>query len=246
MNKPFYFKPFLIHLAVSVLIAIVCYWLVFLQWYPEPFQAAERVLPIFLVLLAVDVLVGPLLTLLVYRPGKKDLAFDMVVIIALQAAALSYGVWSLEQARPAWLVFSVDRFELVRKVDIDDRRSVDADPEFRNPALLGPRWVAADAPQNQHDRQTLLFESIGGGPDMANRPELYARLSDRSQVVARAILPLSQLEHANDPERVRQVLRQYPEANGWVPMMATHESLVVLVDRDSVRVIAVVRLEGYE
>lgn len=246
MNKPFYFKPFLIHLAVSALVAVICYWLVFLQWYPEPFQATERVLPIFLTLLAVDVLVGPLLTLLVYRPGKKDLAFDMAVIIALQAAALSYGVWSLDRARPAWLVFSVDRFELVRKVDIDDRRIVDADPAFRAPAFLEPRWIAADAPQNHHDQQALLFESIAGGPDMANRPELYARLDDKRQVVARAILPLSQLGRSNEPERVQQVLRQYPEADGWIPMVATHESLVVLMERASVRIIAVVRLEGYE
>lgn len=242
----FYFKPFLIHLTVSALIAIGCYWLVFLQWYPEPFQATERVLPIFLMLLAVDVVVGPLLTLLVYRPGKKDLVFDMAVIVVLQVAALVFGVWKLSQARPAWLVFSVDRFELVRQVDIDERRIVDAAPEFIRPAFLGPRWAVADAPQNQHDRQALLFESVSGGSDMANRPELFASLDDRHSVIEQAILPLDQLERFNNPEQVRQVLRKYPEADGWVPMTTTHETLVVLMSRASVQVVAVVRLNGFE
>jgi hypothetical protein len=242
----FYFKPFLIHLAVSVLIALVCYWLIFLQWYPEPFQATERVLPILLILLAVDVVVGPLLTLLVYKPEKKDLVFDMAVIVILQVAALSFGIWKLSQARPAWLVFSVDRFELVRQVDIDERRIVDAAPEFRSPALFGPSWVVADLPQNPQDRQALLFESISGGSDIANRPELFASLEDRRAVIEQAILPLDQLVRFNDPEQVQRILHQYPEANGWIPMTATHETLVVLMNRASVQVVAVVRLEGFE
>lgn len=242
----FYFKPFLIHLIASVSIAIMCYWLVFQQWYPEPFQATERVLPIFLILIGVDAIVGPLLTLLVYRPGKKDLVFDMAVIIVLQVAALSFGIWKLSQARPAWLVFSVDRFELVRQVDIDERRIVDAAPGFRSPALFGPRWAVAEAPQNPHDRQALLFESVSGGSDMANRPELFASLGDRRSVIEQAILPLDQLERFNDPEQVQRILLQYPQASGWVPMTTTHQTLVVLMNRANVQIVAVVRLEGFE
>jgi hypothetical protein len=173
------------------------------------------------------------------------LIFDMAIIIALQVGALFYGVWSLEQARPAWLIFSVDRFELVRRVDVDERLIADAAPEFRSPGLFGPQWAAADAPRNLHDQQALLFESIAGGSDMANRPELYVHLDDRHHVVEKAILPLSQLERFNDPERVQRVLQQYPAASGWIPMTATHESLVVLMDK-AAEVLATVRLQAYE
>lgn len=242
----FFLKPFLIHLAVSTSVALACYWLIFQQWYPEPFQATERVLPIFLILLGVDVVVGPLLTLLIYRPGKKDLVFDMAVIVILQVTALAFGVWKLSQARPAWLVFSVDRFELVRRVDIDERRIFDAAPEFRRPAFFGPRWAAADAPQNPHDRQALLFESVSGGSDMANRPELFASLAERQSVIKQAILPLGQLERFNDPEQVRRILLQYPEANGWIPMVTTHDTLAVLMNLGSAEIIAVVQLNGFE
>lgn len=242
----FYFKPFLVHLLLSLVIAGACYWLVFQQWYPEPFWSVERVLHIFLILILVDVVVGPLLTLFVYKPGKKDLVFDMAVIIVLQIAALSYGVWSLDQARPAWLAFSVDRFELVRRVDVDERRIADAAPEFRSPALLGPQWVVASAPQNLHDRQVLLFESIAGGSDIANRPDLYAPMDSQRSLIEKAILPLSQLELLNDPQQVRRILHQYPEASGWIPMVATHDTLVVLMDKSAVSVIAVVPLEAYE
>ena len=239
-----YFKPFLIHLAVSVFIAIVCYWLVFMCWYPQPFQATERVMPIFLMVLVVDVIVGPLFTLFVYKPGKKDLAFDMAVIILVQAAALGYGIWSLDKARPAWLVFSVDRFELVRKVDIDARRIEEAAPEFQAPALLGPQWAVAEKPENHEDQQQILFESVAGGFDLANRPELYKPLEESQQVVEGAIRPLGLLDNINDPEKVRVVLERYPDATGWVPMMTTHESLVVLMRGGELN--AVVRLNGFE
>lgn len=246
MSARFYFKPFLIHLALSLLIAIACYWLVFMQWYPEPFQSSERVLRIFALLILVHMVAGPLLTLLIYKPGKKDLPFDMAVIVMLQGAALAYGIWSLEQARPAWLVFSVDRFEVVRRVDIDPRRIADAAPEFRNPATFSPSWAAARLPNNLHDRQVLLFESISGGADMANRPELYVGLDGQRGELERAIEPLERLQQFNDPQQVLQVLRLYPTATGWVPMTATHEDLVVLMDRATAGVVAVVQLSAYE
>ena len=58
-------------------------------------------------LLAIDVILGPLLGLLVYKEGKKSLKFDLSVIILIQIAALCYGVFSIEQGRPAWLVYNV-------------------------------------------------------------------------------------------------------------------------------------------
>lgn len=47
---------------------------------------------------------------------------DLTVIAVLQLGALSYGLWTVAEGRPAWLVFAVDRFELVRVLDIDKRK----------------------------------------------------------------------------------------------------------------------------
>ncbi len=66
-------------------------------------------------ILAIDVIIAAYLGLSVYKEGKKTLKFDLSVIILIQIAALCYGVFSIEQGRPAWLVFNVDRFELVTK-----------------------------------------------------------------------------------------------------------------------------------
>lgn len=107
------------HLAISLGIAGIVVWLIFWEWYPSPLHKALAVTDIFLLLLAVDVVLGPCLTLLVCKAGKKNLYFDLAVIFSLQLAALGYGLWTVAQARPAWLVFNVDRFDLVQVIDID-------------------------------------------------------------------------------------------------------------------------------
>jgi len=96
-------KAFAIHLAISALIALAVIGLVFFIWYPAPLHTATGVTQIFLLLLTVDVVLGPLLTLIVYKTGKKTLIMDLTVIALLQLSALAYGVWTVAEDRSAWL-----------------------------------------------------------------------------------------------------------------------------------------------
>ena len=86
-------KFFLSHLSLSILIALIVMGLVFFVWYPTPLAKAVGVTHIFLMILAIDVIVGPLLGLLVYKESKKSLKFDLTVIIFIQISALLYGVY---------------------------------------------------------------------------------------------------------------------------------------------------------
>src|SRR5690554_666080 len=160
---------FAIHFAISALIALAVIGLVFFIWYPAPLHTAVGVTQIFLILLAVDVVLGPLLTLLVYKVGKKTLVMDLTVIALLQLSALGYGLWTVAEGRPAWLVFSVDRFELVRINDIDERKLDEAANAFKTPSWFGPQWVAAQNPTNTDARNTLMFEALMGGMDVSAR-----------------------------------------------------------------------------
>ena len=105
-------KAFTTHLFISLLIALAVIGVVFYLWHPTPLHTAVGVTQIFLILLAVDVIFGPLLTLLVYKTGKKTLIIDLTVIALLQFSALCYGLWTVAEGRPAWLVFAKDRLTL--------------------------------------------------------------------------------------------------------------------------------------
>ena len=127
-------KAFLIHGLVSISVALLVIGLVFFIWYPSPLAKAVGVTHIFLMMLVIDVILGPLLTLLVYKQGKKTLLFDLTVIVLLQISALGYGLWTISQGRPAWLVFNVDRFDNVRVNDIDNRNIKKAQQAYQNPS----------------------------------------------------------------------------------------------------------------
>lgn len=239
-------KAFTLHLIASALIALAVIAVVFYIWYPSPLHTSVGVTQIFIILLAVDVVLGPLLTLLVYKVGKKNLVMDLTVIILLQISALCYGLWTVAEGRPAWLVFAVDRFDLVRTLDIDDRKLNQADLAYRQPSLLGPQWVAAVNPTDSDERNDILMESVLAGVDIAQRPNLYQPLDSQKESIKQRLLELSDLPANNTAEDIKAVLAKHPKADSWLPLRANHQDMVVLMHKDTAEVIAIVDLRPWE
>lgn len=243
---PARFKAFLLHLLGSVVVALLTLLLVFRLWYPAPLQAAVGVTEIYLLLLLVDVIVGPLLTLIVFKVGKKTLVFDLLVILSLQVAALGYGLWTVAEGRPAWLVFNSGRFDLVQALEIDERKLDEAAIDYRSPSWQGPRWVGAVTPEGTVDRPDLrLAEYLASGSTFTQRPNLYRPLEDMADAMRNGMQPLTTLSRYNPDERVREVLARWPEADAWLPMMAQVQPMVVLMRKDTAAVVAIVELNPW-
>lgn len=238
-------KAFTLHLIVSVLIALAAIVLIFYLWYPAPLHSAVGVTHIFLTLLAVDVVLGPLLTLLVYKTGKKTLVMDLTIIILLQISALGYGMWVVAEGRPAWIVFAADRFDLVRVMDIDERKLDETSAEYRQPSLLSPQWVAAINPSDAQERNDIVLESVFAGVDIAQRPNLYKPLATEKESIQQHLFELSSLPSINSSTDVSLILSRYPNADSWLPLRANHQDMVVLMNRNSGEVIAIVDLRPW-
>lgn len=239
-------KAFSIHLFFSALTASAALIWVFWIWYPSPLDEALGVTRVFITIVLVDVVLGPLLTLLIYKKQKKSLFFDLTVIVIIQICALVYGVWVLAEARPAWVVFNVDRFDLVQVADIDLRDIGRADSEYQSAPWLGPKWVGAISASDKDLRNTILFEAALGGPDIPHRPFLYRPLSEFEAAFQARALPLEHLAKFNSQDSLEDVLAQWPQATGWVPLMARVEPMVVLLGGDNTKVVAVVALRPWE
>ncbi|HET9579166.1 MAG TPA: hypothetical protein VFP44_15145, partial [Usitatibacter sp.] len=133
------------HLALSLLVATVAFALAFEVWYPGALFAQAGGLQLSAVVAGVDVTLGPLLTTIVFKPGKKGLRFDLTVIGVLQAVALAYGLSVIFEARPAYIAFVKDRFELVRASEIPDKELAAGGAYARLP-LAGPQYVGVKMP----------------------------------------------------------------------------------------------------
>ena len=239
-------KFFLSHLLLSFLVALLVAGLVFFIWYPSPLATAVGVTHIFLMLLVIDVILGPLLGLLVYKEGKKTLKFDLSVIILIQIAALCYGVFSIEQGRPAWLVYNVDRFELVRKNELINTNIQQARPQFQQPSWFKPQYVATEFAKDIQQRNDEMFAEVLGGISIAQRPERYVELTEAKTQIQQRALPFKELEQYNQKTDVEKTLAKYPKADAWLPLKANAVDMVVLVNKESASIIKVVDLRPWQ
>jgi hypothetical protein len=156
-------KAAAVHLSISALIGLVSATLIFGLWYPRPYSHAAGADRLVVLLLGVDVVLGPLLTLIVFRSGKWGMRFDLTVIAIAQACAFLYGTSVVVRARPAFVVGNVDRFSLVTANDIDaDDYAKASKPEFRSAPWTGPRVIGALPPTDVKDRNKIMFAGPGG------------------------------------------------------------------------------------
>ncbi len=183
-----------VHLSICMVIAMTVVAIMLLVWYPAPFFGAMGGQKIVMMVIAIDVVVGPLLTLIVYEPLKKGLRFDLAVIAVLQISALLYGVSVLFQGRPVYMVFVKDRFDIVTAVDIDAESLARAGiEEFRKLPITGPKLVAARIPTDTKERERILFSAMDRGRDLQSFPEYYQPYEEQVETILKKSLPLAEL-----------------------------------------------------
>lgn len=113
-------QAFLTHLAVSTCIFFIISYLIFFRWFPEFYFYLDGGIRAITTIFFVDFVLGPCLTLLVFKPGKKSLKFDMAVILLLQLSALSWGISSVYTERSGATVFYYGRFACIAHDDTKD------------------------------------------------------------------------------------------------------------------------------
>jgi hypothetical protein len=187
-----------VHLALSAAVAGVVLALVFLAWYPSPLSQLLGVGAILLIMLAADVVLGPLFTLIVFDRRKRNLKWDLATIAALQVAALLYGLYTIYQGRPAFVVLVKDRFEVISPADLrpEDRAVARGNP-FARIDPSGPRWVAARLPDSPQERSEILFEAVTHGRDVQHHPRLYVDYAGASADALERALPIARLRSLN-------------------------------------------------
>ena len=234
-------RAFLTHLAASAAIVGSACAIIFLVWYPHPYFLAAGAWTVLRVLIGVDLGLGPLLTLVVFKPGKRGLKFDLAAIALVQLVALVYGVASIYEARPYFTVFAIDRFYVLARDDVDPAelaRRAREQPIGEKPAR-GPLLVAAARPKDRAGMQRLLDETVFRGlPDIERRPEYWRPYAEEAPSVASHARPLATLRAAR-PESAAQVaalpmrLGLPEERLGFLPLIARNRDLSFIVDRAS-------------
>jgi hypothetical protein len=170
------FKAMGAHFGGSALVLLAVAALVFGIWFPHPYGQLAGGTELFLLVFGVDLVCGPLLTLILYNPTKpkRELFTDLSLVVFVQLGALAYGIWTVHVARPLYLVHEVDRFKVIARVDVD------ASELNKLPESMLPQWLNGPKPvglreASSEERNKVMFESVVGGRDYGERPSFYAK-----------------------------------------------------------------------
>ena len=230
-----------IHFSISIVVATVLIVLMLAFWYPPPYFELMGG-PMLVVLIAgCDVTLGPLITLIIFKSGKKGLKFDLTFIACAQLVAMSYGLYMMFEARPVYTVFAVDRLEIVSPSDIDaDELEKARGSPYASLSWTGPRLVGARLPADQHEQFKLAAHG-----DLKGTPRYYVPYESMASEIARKARKLSLIEK-NHPEEARGVadeLAKYKALGddvGYLPFVGRFRDMTAVIDMHTARILAII------
>lgn len=197
----------LVHLAFSIVLVASVTAIIFYFWFRGPYLDLFDGLRIVLIAILVDIVCGPLITAVVYNPAKsrRELVFDLTLVVIVQLAALAYGIHVATQSRPVALVFEVDRFVAVAAGQVNEN-ALHAAPEGARtlPLMNEPRLLSAREPKDSAEMLKSIERSLAG-EEPSVRPDWWQAYAAAVPVVKKRMKKLSDLE-ARRPEAARGVL----------------------------------------
>jgi hypothetical protein len=231
-----------LHLLLSLAVATLAGVLVFGMWYPGDYRLLAGGRELFLLVVVVDVVCGPLLTVVLFNPAKPraELWRDLGMVALIQLAALGYGLHTVWQARPLFLVQEIDRFKVIAAPELDGA-AVAALPAALQPHWwAGPKVVAIREPKDAQERNTVLFESVQGGRDYGERPEFYLPYEGAAALKSlQRAKPLSVFlqKQPGQQEAARKLaLEKGGDMGRWVylPVMARQDWVALLDEKGTI------------
>jgi len=237
------FQAFAIHLLISSAVLGSFLAFVFLVWYPHPFFILEGLVQIVWVLVGVDIVLGPALTLVVFKTGKPGLKRDLSIIAAIQIFGFIYGAHIFYIERPAFAVFyDSDFFEVIPASEMKDLGKLD--PALGHSKLGGPSIVIVEAPTDINALKIILEETKKGGPPIHLRPEFYKPLKGHINKRFRLSKDLDKLQTVPANETAIALFKsEYGErVNDFVyfPIAGKVTSRLLVIDRKSEMVIDII------
>lgn len=231
-------KAFLTHLAMSVtlVVALVLVFITFL--FPFPYFIEDGGWNGIKLIAAIDVVIGPLLTFVVFSPGKRrsKLAFDLTVIGIAQLTALTFGLWTVYTHSTQSVLYLDGSFYTV-----DTSLGQSFNEKYQ--ALIGsssgrPFYGVIDLPDDEDARKEMRAEALRTGLTLLRRAELLVPLKDSTAglEIAQSLRKLEKLYPDRAVlERIETWVRQkggLQEDYYFVPLQCRYGVLLSVVRKE--------------
>ena len=236
-----------LHLLLSFVVISLAIGSIVYFWFPNSLVSVSNFKEIALLIISIDLILGPLLTFVVFKPKKKGLKFDLSAIATFQASALAYGLFTLYQAHPVYIAFNVDRFTLIRAVDAKPNEALL--DELKISKLSSPKLVVAKIPEDNDERNALLFDVMGGAPDIELRPKLYHPYEENiSEILAKSLDPEIIFKNDKAQEKLNDFIKKHGKSKtdyAYLPLEGGAKNAVWVLDNKTAKPIDIININPW-
>lgn len=237
------FQAFLIHLGASAGVVGLLLLLMLTLWYPEPWFSHDGGWQVFRLILLVDVVLGPTLTLVVFRRGKPELRRDLSIIVSVQVAALAYGAVLMFLYRPVFLVYAQSNFFSLPWPEV---RQGTRDIARIEPmaGTRGPAPVMLRLPEDPAGQARFLAETRKpGAPMLTTMGDYYETMTAENwqEVLNRSVnierQAAGDADIKRELERFRAGNSQPLESLAFVPAICRYGIIMLVFDRKTMALV---------
>ena len=240
-----------IHLGISLVVAGLAALLVFGIWYPYPYREISGGRELFLLVITVDVILGPLITLAVFNRKKprSELRRDLVIVAIMQLSALGYGLWTVYVARPVHMVFEIDRFRVVHAIDVPEELLEKTPAGVEALPITGPTFLSLRPFKNSNESMEATMSALQG-ISLGSRPDFWQSYAVAKADVLKVAKPAALLKtrFANQSTDIVAVLAKVnrtAENTVYVPMVGRKSFWTVFLDPSTAEIVAYMPLDSF-
>lgn len=223
------------HFLVSLSVFSLFVGILLQFWYPNPYFSASGGWQGLRLVASVDLVLGPLITLIIFNPKKsrRELSMDIGLVVLLQMGALLWGIKAVYEQRPVAVVFLDTSFYTVPAAAIDaqdiDLDNLDAFGDER------PVFVFSRRPESasEQERFRLAIEEERIPPH--EQVWLYQPFAEHFEQVRRSSLDVEEIMNTNTEMKadIEQVLaKAQAQVNDLVYLALTsrYRNIVLIFD----------------
>ena len=233
-----------LHLTLSCIAVGALALSMWLLWYRPPYFFVDGGWHVLRILVAVDVVLGPVLTFIVFNRAKPDLKRDLAIIAAIQIGAFIYGAGALYTHRPAFVVAAETSLYCVNWREVGRAGGDLAQAGQLARGQPTPAFVYSALPPDPAERAALWKTAAEGGPLPIHQARLFETMSPvRWDTVLRTGSELDALATgdasiAAELGRVRAAHPAVPAVRmGFVPLSCRYGLIMLVLDRETRTVI---------
>lgn len=137
-----------VHLSMSLAVFAYLAYQIYYHWYPQPYYSIDGGWQGMRLVAAVDLVLGPLITFLIFDLSKRrrEIIFDLAVILVIQIGALTYGVITTYAQRPVAIIL-FDEF-LISAIEESYAGTLESVDDLARYSPEKPPIILADLPIN--------------------------------------------------------------------------------------------------